>query len=223
MRLSKLIPTPVKELIRSRLRYHAISNALRPLKGAGTMTPQEISAFRDAWGRDDGFASDADFLGQLIKLLTAGPVLECGTGVTTLCENYAGLYRGFKTFALEQDPRYSEVSHWKLEAVRVLTSPLRDYGGYYWYDVRDSLPAHFALIVCDGPYIDRALGEPYYSSWRYGLMPWLRDNGKTFDKLLLDDVNDVRGPALLARWQQEFAVRIERIPSVHGECAVITP
>jgi hypothetical protein len=222
MRLAKLLPSTVKDLIKGGLRHSAVRRALKPLMARGSMTIAEIAAFHRAWG-NDGFAADRDFLAQLLRLLTRGPVLECGTGGTTLLENYVGLRNGFRTYALEQDPAYSEVVRWTLEAVEVIESPLRDFGGYHWYDVRCALPDHFAVIVCDGPYIDASLGDPSYSAWRYGLLPWLKESGKTFDTLLLDDVNDPRGPTLLARWQRQFGVQVERIKSTYGECAIILP
>jgi hypothetical protein len=107
--------------------------------------------------------------------------------------------------------------------VEIIDAPLRNFGKYYWYDVRVKLPMHFALIVCDGPYIDVALGEPVYSAWRYGVMPWLKSTGRTYDFLLLDDVDDKRAPATLELWKREFGVKVESIKSEQGECAIIRP
>jgi hypothetical protein len=72
-------------------------------------------------------------------------------------------------------------------------------------------------------YIDKTLGEPAHSAWRFGVLPWLSQTGRTFDALLLDDVNDARGPALLERWQKEFGVTVERLVSPEGECAIVRP
>jgi len=222
MRLARFIPAPAKEMIKNGLRFNAIRRALKPLKATGTMTDEEIATLHQAWG-NDGFAADRDFLAQLLTLLKGGPVLECGTGATTLIENYVGVHKGFRTYCLEQDREWSEAAKWGLDAVHVFDSPLRNYGEYYWYDVRADLPSHFALIVCDGPYIDKSLGEPHYSAWRYGLLPWLRDTGRSFDTVLFDDVNDQRGVALLERWTHEFGVRVERLKSLYGECAIVRP
>lgn len=186
------------------------------------MSARDVIAFHKAWG-NEGFSADTAYLTQLLELLDSGPVLECGTGATTLMENEAGMRKGFATFCLEQDVASAEVVHWGLQAVTVVDAPLRNYGSYHWYEVKCALPRHFSVIVCDGPYIDHALGEPHYSAWRYGIMRWLKDTTTTFDKLLLDDVNDPRAPAILARWQEEFGVKVRRIPSAEGELAVVTP
>jgi hypothetical protein len=86
----------------------------------------------------------------------------------------------------------------------------------------DALPMHFALIICDGPYIDQGLGEPFFSAWRYGVLPWLRNHGRTFDTLLLDDVDDARALPVLEAWRSEFGVNVNRMRSEAGEIAIVT-
>jgi hypothetical protein len=222
MRLARLVPVPVKGLIKDALRDSAIRRALKPMKVRGAMTPEEVVAFHKAWD-NTGFSADPAFLGKLLELLTAGPVLECGTGGTTLLENLVGLRLGFKTYCLEQDRQWAQrVIEWGIEAVKIIDAPLKNLGGYHWYDVRSPLPMHFALVVCDGPYIDVSLGEPSYSAWRYGVLRWFKETGRTFDALLFDDVNDKRGPALLERWQREFSIKVQRFPSEYREYAIVT-
>lgn len=223
MRLAQLVPPPLKEMIKDSLRYNAIRRAMRPLKERGTLTDAEVAALYSAW-QNRGFAGDTAYLRALLDLLTRGPVLECGTGITTLIENELGNRHGFKTYALEQDREWGmKVTEWKLDAARVIDAPLKSYGTWMWYDVGADLPSHFALIVCDGPYIDKSLGEPVYSAWRYGLLPWLKKTDRTFDCILFDDVNDPRGPGLLERWQTEFGVSVERVRSAVGELAILKP
>ena len=227
MTVTRLIPTPVRARLKEFLRQRAVRRALRPLRRNGTLTQPELANFARAWG-NTGFAPDLDFLAQLLKLLDRGPVLECGSGGTTLLANELGTLRGYKTFSLEQDALWALPANRALRgssATTILNTPLRSYGSYQWYDVHesDALPMHFALIICDGPYIDPRLGEPFFSAWRYGLLPWLRDHGRTFDTLLLDDVNDPRGPPVLERWRNEFGVKPNRMRSELGEIAIVTP
>jgi hypothetical protein len=187
------------------------------------MTEEEVAVFHQAWG-NTGFAADQSFLAELLRLLSSGPVLECGTGGTTLLANVMGLRNGFKTYCLEQDASWaSEVARWGLRSVRVLDAPLKNHGSYRWYEVQEALPKHFSLIVCDGPYIAKEHGQLHYSAWRYGLLPWLKETGRTFDVLLLDDVNDPRGPPTLERWKREFGISAERVASENGELAIIRP
>jgi len=226
MRVTRLIPSPVRARLKEALRRRAVSHALRPLRSNGTLTPPEIANFARAWG-NTGFAPDKDYLAQLLKLLDRGPVLECGSGGTTLLANELGTLRGYETFSLEQDAHWAEPAKLALRgspSTTLLTTPLRSYGGYQWYDVPEpeALPKHFALIICDGPYIDRRLGEPFFSAWRYGVLPWLHEHGRTFDTLLLDDVDDPRAPPVLDRWRKEFGVELHRIRSEAGEIAIVT-
>jgi hypothetical protein len=187
------------------------------------MNEDEIAAFHAAWG-NSGFAADKAFLAQLLNLLTEGPVLECGTGGTTLLANEIGIQRGFRTYCLEQDPDWAAPVHSALRgssAVSVIHAPLRAFRNYHWYDAPVTLPGHFALIICDGPYIDESLGEEAYSAWRYGILAWLTETRRTFDTMLLDDVNDARAPPMLERWQHEFGVNIERKMSCDGELGIV--
>jgi hypothetical protein len=225
MKLTNVVPISVRRYIKEARRDRALVRALRPLHERGAMTAGDIEVFHEAWGTD-GFSADCSYLAKLLELMRSGPVLECGTGATTLLANAVGSRKGFKTYSLEQERAWSEPARRRLNksaAVEIIDAPLRDFGGYQWYDAPGTLPSHFALIVCDGPFIDTLLGEPFYSSWRYGVLAWLRQTGRTYDVLLLDDVNDPRGPALLDRWQGEFGIRVQRILSKDGECALVRP
>jgi hypothetical protein len=227
VRLTKLIPAPLRTKIKAILRDRAIESALMPLRATGTMSEPQIAAFHKAWAAES-FSADRTYIGRIIQLINANlnSVLECGTGATTLVANELGLRHGFKIYSLEQNLTWVEdMTGRNLEAVKIVHAPLKQIStDYQWYDVRDSaLPTHFSLVICDGPFIDVGLGEPIYSGWRYGVMPWLKNTSRTFDVLLLDDVDDKRAPAILDRWQREFGVQIERPASSNGRWAIIRP
>ena len=187
------------------------------------MTADEIGAFREAWG-NDGFGADRTYFTQLLGLVGKGPVLECGTGATTLLRHIMGNRRCFKTYCLEQDEKYGNTTArlvGESTTVEIINAPLKDFGKYKWYDAPSNLPPHFSLVVCDGPFIDIALGEPFYSAWRYGVLPWFTATRRTFDNMLLDDVNDPRARPILDRWVREFSVSVQVIAAGDGECAII--
>jgi len=191
------------------------------------MTKLQITAFHKAWAAES-FSADWTYLGHIIELMNDQPnsVLECGTGSTTLIANELGLRHNVKIYSLEQDPSWvQDMRTRNLEAVTIIDAPLKRFpSGYQWYDVRyPSLPTHFSLVICDGPYIDVGLGEPVYSWWRYGVMPWLKSTSRTFDALLLDDVDDKRAPAILDSWRREFNVTIEQLSSAAGRWAIVRP
>ena len=69
------------------------------------------------------------------------PVLECGTGGTTiLCD-----MQEIETYSLEQDKEWAADVLRFIRDVGVIDAPLKDYGGYYWYDVQVDLPMHFGI------------------------------------------------------------------------------
>jgi hypothetical protein len=227
VRLTKLVPAPLRTKIKAVLRDRALESALKPLRASGTMTDPQIAILLKAWA-EEGFSADRTYLGHIIQLMNADPssVLECGTGATTLVANELGLRHGVGIYSLEQSSAWvQDMTRRNLKAVTIVDAPLKEFStGYQWYDVRHpALPTHFSLVICDGPYIDIGLGEPVYSWWRYGVMPWLKDTSRTFDTLLIDDVDHERAPAILDRWQREFGVKIERLASAAGRWAIVRP
>jgi hypothetical protein len=224
MDLRKLVPSRIKAYLRDLYRDADVRVALQPLKESGRMSAVQVAAFATAWG-NFGFSADKHYMAQLLKVIGDGPVLECGSGATTLLCASAGA----PTYSLEQEAGWSKsmrrtLKRTRCSSVTVIDAPLKNYGGWQWYDIDAELPSHFSLVVCDGPYIDKELEEePSFSAWRYGVLPWLKATQRTFDVLLLDDLNDTRGPALLDRWRKDFGVSVERIASSDGECAIIRP
>jgi hypothetical protein len=224
MRITRLAPEFIKAPIREYFRRSAVRNAVL-LFGNG-VTDKRLEDFHKAWG-NWGFPADLDCLRQLACLLekNTGPVLECGSGSTTLLSNQVGLSKGFWTYSLEQDKQWVTDMRALLgehSKTRVMYAPLGDQGGHYFYETAEYLPDHFSLIICDGPFIDKDIGEPWYSGWRYGLLPWLKRGNKTFGLILLDDMNDPRAEAMVARWVKEFGVGVQRIKSSNGELAIVT-
>lgn len=210
--------------VRLALQDWHIRRALQPLKRSGGMTREQMATFRHAFS-NEGFSADVDYLLAVQRELKGGPVLECGTGATTLIAECVGTQRGFRTYGLEQDPEWSQYVRRFLngtDAVQVIDARLKDRGDHFWYDAPQDLPRHFSLVICDGPAI-YGFPEPHLSGWRYGVLPWLKDTGRTYDVLLLDDTNEPRGQPLLARWKKEFGVSAEVVQAGDGSYAVVRP
>jgi hypothetical protein len=215
----------LKTNVRLALQHWSIRQALKPLKRSGAMTREEMTTFRHAFS-NEGFSADVDYLLAVLEKLTAGPVLECGTGATTLIAECAGAKGGFRTHSLEQDPEWSAHVRRFLDrtsAVQVIDARLEDRGDHFWYEAPTDLPRHFSLVICDGPAI-YGHPEPYLSGWRYGVLPWLRNTGRTYDVLLLDDTDEPRGQPLLARWQKEFGISAEVVKAADDSSyAIVRP
>lgn len=212
----------MKAAVKGVLDRMSVRRMLRTL-AARELTEGEMRCFRSAFG-NQGFSGDVDYLLAVMRSLRSGPVLECGTGVTTLLANILGRRHGFTTYSLEQSRewrRYVERYLGVNRTVEIIDAPLFRKADYLWYSAPLALPRHFSLIICDGPAV-YGVSEPYLSSWRYGVLPWLKESGRTFDTLLLDDVNEARGAPLLERWEREFGVECEIVGSDKGAYAIIT-
>ncbi len=104
--------------------------------------------------------------------------------------------------------------------VELRHAPLRDYGGYVWYDISTfDLPDHFELVLCDGPAVFEEWGDAH-AQWRYGVLPVLAARGITVGEILLDDATEPRGANLLLRWRQEFGMDHRLFQAVDGDCAI---
>lgn len=204
-----------------------LRQVVRDYRARPTSDRALVERFRDAWG-NPAFTADATYVGELLTRVArcGGPVLECGSGLTTIVAALVGEGRGLTIWSLEQDAAWARCVAHRLAMndignVVLRHAPLRDYGGYVWYDVDGmQLPEHFDLVLCDGPAEFDAAGDAY-PLWRYGLLPVLAARGITVGEILLDDATTRGAPPVLQRWRHEFGMVHELIRSADGVCAVL--
>jgi hypothetical protein len=152
------------------------------------------------WGNED-WSALSEFLEAVASYCrsTVGPVLECGSGLTTLV--LASL--GAEVYALEHDPVWREHLKAKLTefglSAHLIASPLRSYGAFEWYDVDITTMPAFSLVVCDGPPGETTRGG------RYGLLPVMRERLADGCTILLDDANRPGERDVLGAWAQSLA------------------
>jgi hypothetical protein len=129
-----------------------------------------------------------------------GPVLECGSGVTTFI---AAIYSRHGVWSLEDHAGYRGrvvdiLQRTGLEA-QVLHSPLTSFNGYDWYKIDGiELPDRFTMVICDGP-----LGTT--RGGRFGLVPQLKERLSGAD-LVLDDVDREGERQVMDSWCRAFGV-----------------
>ena len=146
----------------------------------GDCNVETLERLRTGWG-NQGFSADLGYLSAVLEQAQRadGPVLECGSGLTTI----AMALRGVEVWALEHHIEWRQKVVASLQAVdataRVIHAPLRDYADLTWYSVPPDLPDHFALVICDGP-------PGATRGGRAGL--WSIPEAD-FDRVLLDDVD----------------------------------
>jgi hypothetical protein len=186
-----------------------------------------IEKFRRAWG-NEAYSADVAYVGEVLSLVgtCTGPILECGSGLTTLLAALAGEERKTSIWSLEQDRKWADFVGQRLKAndiqnVRMIYTPLKDYGGYVWYDVDGiELPDHFELVLCDGPAVFEEWGDAE-AQWRYGVLPVLRGRSIGVSKILLDDAEEPRAANLLQRWRREFGLGHHIVHTAYGDCAIV--
>ena len=167
------------------------------------------------WG-NDGYAANLDYLEEVARSAasTPGPVLECGSGLTTLLLGLLAGSRGIEVRSLEHSATWQQrlatlLAKNRISNVEVLSSPLRDYGDFSWYDPPlQKLPDSFQLVVCDGP-------PGQTKGGRYGLLPVFGERLSKGAVIVLDDADRPAELELVNRWKKEmnFAVEVFNKPA----------
>jgi predicted O-methyltransferase YrrM len=163
-----------------------------------------------AWGNEE-WSAEPEYLQAVAAaaLSERGPVLECGSGLTTLVLGAVAKKTGSSVWTLEHEPRWAErarsaVARFRLP-VRLCVTPLRNFGSFWWYDVDVSVMPSFGLVICDGPPSSTKGG-------RYGLLPVVGQRLGPGCRILLDDADREGEREVLHRWTTEGNLRCE----VHG-------
>ena len=102
---------------------------------------------------------DADLLDSMLHWLarTSGPVLECGSGVSTLVL-VAGVSSTTRpVVSLEHEAKWAKrvwdaIPRDMRSQLDIVERPLVSHGDFEWYDVdASSLPEAIGFVLCDGP------------------------------------------------------------------------
>lgn len=114
---------------------------------------QVINDIVKAW--DNNFSATSELCYAALEIVKSrgGDVLETGSGISTalLASATSGT-----VYSLEHDLIYMERTERLLELlkirnVKLIYAPLKDYGGFKWYSLPETLPAKFSFVFCDGP------------------------------------------------------------------------
>ena len=162
-----------------------------------------LTLLKFGWGNP--WAASVDYIEAMIGAVdeTSGPIVECGSGLTTLVLGLITSDNGRQICVLEHDPAWHRqisrmVGRHSLVNVGVHLTPLRSYGPFHWYDLTEvCIPNDIAVVICDGPPGSTIGG-------RYGLLPVLRPRLKQSCIILLDDAGREEERKILERWSQEY-------------------
>jgi hypothetical protein len=156
------------------------------------------------WGNDDWSALD-EYLTDCLRyaLVCNGPILECGSGLTTILVGAIARKRNLAMWSLEHLPAWGErVTRYSrkygLDSVNISVRPLKDYPHFTWYDPPlDSMPDKFTLVICDGP-------PSGTRGARYGLAAIMKERLNPGCVILLDDAGWDTQQNTAARWGLEL-------------------
>jgi predicted O-methyltransferase YrrM len=206
--IKKLVPRSLKESIKALDRERKMRQAvghINKLKEGEIPSPELLAMCKAGWG-DDGFHAVGGYLETVVQraATSEGPILEIGSGLTTLLMGLLAGRRGVEVWTLEHLPEFhhhiqAKLKRYHIPNVHPILAPLSDYGEFAWYASPEfeSMPHNFPLVIADGPPESTKGG-------RYGLLPVMRSHLAPGAVILLDDAERVSEQAVLNQWQAQY-------------------
>lgn len=203
----KFIPSRTKQFLRDQHRRLVFRQAMRAFLARPVHRAVSADVLDDliyGWG-NEAWSARAEYIQEFLRLaaIVRGPILECGSGLSTLLLGSVAQRTGNRVFSLEHHPQWGShvrtmLDKYRITSCTVCRAELQCFGDYDWYSVpQERLPNNFALVVCDGP-------PGHTPGGRYGLLPQMRDRLKPGCVLLLDDFQRPEEREIMARWACEL-------------------
>lgn len=223
--VKRLIPRSLKRAAKGVLLARTFRRAVAEVM---SLEPGRVPS-RETLGRlltgwdNDGMAADLDYVEEVARMATEteGPVLECGSGLTTVILGLLAGRRGVSTWSMEHHPEWQArvagiLQQHNIPGVNVCLAPLKDYGQFSWYELpATGLPDKFRLVICDGPPESTPGG-------RYGLVPVIGSRLAVGAQILLDDANRPSESEALRRWAAETGASVSLREMPTGSFALVT-
>jgi hypothetical protein len=175
------------------------------------------------WGNESWSAKSSYLIACLGAAFSCSrPILECGSGLSTILLGIVARSTGTQVWSLEHNHFWANhaiawLTRLDVHSVTILVRPLREYGPFVWYGPPlDLLPSNFGLAVCDGP-----PGETH--GGRYGLLPIMRGRLEAGCIILIDDAEREREEATAAKWASELNTSFEVLGDTHRYARLVVP
>ena len=206
--LKSVVPKRTKEWGR-RILFNASMSRLQKCLAVGHRpSPKLIWGLQHGWG-NLGWSAKPEFLLEVLDyaLSAGGPILECGSGLSTIIMGLATRNSKTPVLALEHIPSWADrvqsiLDDYRLDHVSLKLSTISPQGRFDWYDLPRDLPDFFSIVICDGPPSQTRGG-------RYGLLPLMRSRLTGDSVVLLDDLVRSSEQETVSRWQEEFNMTAE--------------
>lgn len=134
----------------------------------------------------------------------SGPILECGSGLSTLIVGAVASVVGKELYSLEHHAGWRDKvqAAWKRfglnSVVHLPPTRLISYGDFVWYDVAPlNIPGGLTLVICDAPPHSTPGG-------RSGLLPVMRTQFAPGCRVLMDDGIRQAEQDIVRNWQADF-------------------
>ena len=173
--------------------------------------PALLSELVQGWGNT--WSAQHEFLAACLQHVreTEGPVLECGSGLSTVLIGAVAQARGIRVYSLEHEPAWAtrvqkSLHKYRIYSVNMCVAPIRSYGDFDWYALPSlqTIPPRLSLAICDGPPGGTRGG-------RYGLVPVMLEKLREDCVILLDHGARDDERSIAARWGQMVGGNTELI------------
>jgi len=175
------------------------------------------------WGNHP-WSAKQEFIQAMVQAAwqVQGPILDCGSGLSTLLLGVVAQQTGQRVWSLENNPFWANkvreaLARYRIDNVDICLAELRNHKSYSWYAApKDRMPTNFALVVCDGP-------PGHTFGGRYGLLPEMRAHFKPGCIILLDDAERSGEQEVLIRWSRELGNQAAKLGSVKAYGRLMIP
>ena len=166
------------------------------------------------WG-NESWSADTEYLLSCLEHAQAcrGPILECGSGLTTLLIGAVAQKSGNVLCSLEHHAEWGNrvarlLKQYRIDCVHISVHSLKNYTDFTWYEPPCAeMPDQYALVICDGPPSATRGG-------RYGLVPVMKSRLAADCVILLDDANRAEEQVIAKRWAKTLNTGYETLGSV---------
>ena len=204
--IKKLFPRSLKRPVKNMLLRRQLRQAIKTigrLPVGKSPNRRQLTELITGWS-NEGYAANLEYLEAVAEhaVKCQGPVLECGSGVTTILTGILCGKRGIDVWSLEHFEEWRQrvsgvLAENGIASAHVCSAPLVEYGEFVWYDPPlTQIPETFSLVICDGPPGSTKGG-------RYGLLPVLGERLPPGSSILLDDAARPGEAELIKRWENE--------------------